>query len=294
MPDPFAVLELPITATEAELKLAYRRLVGLYHPDHNPGFQDEAHAKMRELNEAYAEARASFRTGLAGGAFAPRSGSAGGGPTQAPPKPPPRYRGPTVPPVRYPETTPGWDRGPGKLDPAADAALRARRAAFVADLVDLGFLGGAAEAERGHPVLDAFVPVFPDGGRLKSCAAYAGFDAAGPERVPLHRHHFQHAVPSASVGGIAARTEAIDRIQTASFVACATDRLLWTQSSFAGGDGILLREDIAVHAAPFDTVTRVERRRGEVRVALSDGRALAFTLDRSAAARLAEAVVAGA
>lgn len=54
--DPFRVLGLEHGATDAEIKSAYRRLVRLYHPDNNPGFPDEAAAKLRELRDAHDQA----------------------------------------------------------------------------------------------------------------------------------------------------------------------------------------------------------------------------------------------
>lgn len=58
--DPFRVLELERGASEAEVKSAYRRLVRLYHPDNNPGFPDEAAAKLRELRDAHDAALAGW------------------------------------------------------------------------------------------------------------------------------------------------------------------------------------------------------------------------------------------
>jgi molecular chaperone DnaJ len=50
--DYYKVLDIPRTATEAELKKAYRRLAMKFHPDRNPGDQ-EAEDKFKEAKEAY-------------------------------------------------------------------------------------------------------------------------------------------------------------------------------------------------------------------------------------------------
>ena len=42
----------PKTATEAEIKKAYRRLAMKYHPDRNPG-DAEAEGRFKEAKEAY-------------------------------------------------------------------------------------------------------------------------------------------------------------------------------------------------------------------------------------------------
>ncbi len=53
--DPFAVLGVSSSASEDEIKSAYRKLAKKYHPDINPG-DKHAEEKMREVNEAYTEA----------------------------------------------------------------------------------------------------------------------------------------------------------------------------------------------------------------------------------------------
>ena len=53
--DPFQVLGVPSTASEDEIKSAYRKLAKKYHPDLNPG-DKAAEEKMREVNEAYTQA----------------------------------------------------------------------------------------------------------------------------------------------------------------------------------------------------------------------------------------------
>lgn len=55
MNDPFQVLGISPSASEDEIKQAYRKLAKKYHPDLNPG-DASAEVKMKEINEAYAMA----------------------------------------------------------------------------------------------------------------------------------------------------------------------------------------------------------------------------------------------
>ncbi|HXH07478.1 MAG TPA: J domain-containing protein [Vicinamibacterales bacterium] len=50
--DYYATLGVPKTASEQEIKRAYRKLARKYHPDVNPGDRS-AEAKFKEINEAY-------------------------------------------------------------------------------------------------------------------------------------------------------------------------------------------------------------------------------------------------
>jgi preprotein translocase subunit Sec63 len=53
--DPYAVLGVPRTATEEEIRAAYRELVARYHPDRHQGnpLEELAAAKLAEINRAY-------------------------------------------------------------------------------------------------------------------------------------------------------------------------------------------------------------------------------------------------
>ena len=51
--DYYAVLGVPSTASTAELKQQYHLLVKLYHPDTNPGEEEECNERMRLVNEAF-------------------------------------------------------------------------------------------------------------------------------------------------------------------------------------------------------------------------------------------------
>ena len=50
--DPYKVLGIPTTASDDEVKQAYRKLAKEYHPDANPG-DPVAEQKMKEINAAY-------------------------------------------------------------------------------------------------------------------------------------------------------------------------------------------------------------------------------------------------
>jgi DnaJ-like protein len=73
-PDPYRTLGVAASATDAELRAAYRRLVQLHHPDHNGGSQESAR-RFEEVQEAYAEAR---RLRAAGGSQGAGGSAAGG------------------------------------------------------------------------------------------------------------------------------------------------------------------------------------------------------------------------
>ena len=77
MNDPFQVLGVSPSASEDEIKAAYRQLAKKYHPDLNPG-SATAEAKMKEINEAYTEAIKMKKGGYTGSSSY-GSGSAYGG-----------------------------------------------------------------------------------------------------------------------------------------------------------------------------------------------------------------------
>ena len=76
--DPFSVLGVSPSASEDEIKSAYRKLAKKYHPDLNPG-DKAAEQKMKEVNEAYAEAIRIRKGGASGGSYGGFYGGYGSG-----------------------------------------------------------------------------------------------------------------------------------------------------------------------------------------------------------------------
>ena len=65
MRDPYQVLGVPSTATDEEVKKAYRDLARKYHPDnyHDNPLADLAQERMKEINEAYETVQQQRRQG---------------------------------------------------------------------------------------------------------------------------------------------------------------------------------------------------------------------------------------
>ena len=51
--DYYKILGVPKSATETQVKKAYRKLAMQYHPDRNPGKEQWANEKFKEINEAF-------------------------------------------------------------------------------------------------------------------------------------------------------------------------------------------------------------------------------------------------
>jgi curved DNA-binding protein CbpA len=75
--DPYAILGISASATDAELRAAYRGLVQRHHPDHNGGSAESAR-RFEEVQEAYAEVRRLRAAAGAGSTGSTRARSSAG------------------------------------------------------------------------------------------------------------------------------------------------------------------------------------------------------------------------
>ena len=82
MNDPYSILGVPRTATDDEVKAAYRNLARKYHPDNytddNP-LKDLAKEKMQDINNAYDEIQRSRASGGTGSSYESTGGNSAGG-----------------------------------------------------------------------------------------------------------------------------------------------------------------------------------------------------------------------
>ena len=80
MNDPYQILGVPETATDEEVKRAYRELARKYHPDnyHDNPLADLAQEKMKDINAAYEQITKMRSGGRSGGNGYSSAGSYGG------------------------------------------------------------------------------------------------------------------------------------------------------------------------------------------------------------------------
>jgi curved DNA-binding protein CbpA len=109
--DPYKVLGIPHSATDAEIRAAYRRQVQLHHPDHNGG-SPESTRRFEEVQEAYALIR-KLQQGAGTGARGTTSAKRASAP----------------PPPRAEPTDPGLDARLAELDRELKRQREAKRQA---------------------------------------------------------------------------------------------------------------------------------------------------------------------
>ena len=112
--DPYKVLGIPHSATDAEIRAAYRSQVQRHHPDHNGG-SPESTRRFEEVQEAYALIRKLQQ----GGATSARRAAGGAASARRASPPPPRAE----------PTDPGLDARLAELDRELKRQREAKRQA---------------------------------------------------------------------------------------------------------------------------------------------------------------------
>lgn len=152
MNDPYKILGVPPTATDDEVKAAYRNLARKYHPDkyRDSDLAEMAGEKMKEINAAYEEVQ-KLRSGKGGGQGTGYGGSAYGGST---------YGGSTYGGSSYGGSAYGGTAGGGNPYVTARQLINLRRMAEAARILasipesergaEWHFLMGCIAVSRGH------------------------------------------------------------------------------------------------------------------------------------------------
>lgn len=186
MRDPYQVLGVPSTATDDEVKKAYRDLARKYHPDnyHDNPLADLAQERMKEINEAYETIQSQRKAARSGGGY---SGTAG-----------------------YGGYNPGYNTGYSSAAYGAGTARlqRVRMAISQGNLnlaeellnaqsdhdAEWNFLKGVICTRRGW--LDEarryYQTAVPDGAGQRGVPAGTGYVGGAAERLPAQRLRLRH------------------------------------------------------------------------------------------------------
>jgi hypothetical protein len=253
--DPYLALEVSRSATEAEIKASYRRLAAKYHPDRNPGFQDAANEKLKELNVAYELIKAGGQPESSG---EPNSTNAGSNTHEG--------RG---------DTTAGehGDR-PG---PQPN-----RRTTVAAELARSGLLEGRDPAD--DPTVDVLASMISRGDRISLCFGYDSFSTSGQYGFrEMHRSvpRIAGTLGSASLSSIPTSVSPVVRGEA---ILCTDDSLIWTTRRVAPVDPVWEEVSVTAYAVALVDIlgSRVTgRRKREVQVWIDDGPTLTFRTGRS-------------
>jgi hypothetical protein len=143
-PDPYLILGVAPTASDEELRAAYRRLAQRHHPDHNNGSRESA-LRFAEVQEAYAHVRLMRKQATAPGGVSGAPTAPAGGPAAPNPDPDLEARLAAMEQELRAARERREKAARAAAQEAARAAARAARAARAA-----GQTRGAGRARAGH------------------------------------------------------------------------------------------------------------------------------------------------
>ena len=134
------MLGVPSTATDDEVKTAYRNLARKYHPDnyHDNPLADLAQERMKEINEAYEEIQTQRKRGASGGGYSTGASSAGYNPY-----------GLSLIHICFAGAVRSGNTG-GQLDGVGKGAIQARHQILYIDAVQRQLIDGIQGASLAH------------------------------------------------------------------------------------------------------------------------------------------------
>ncbi len=280
--DPYAVLEVARDATEAEIKAAYRRLAATYHPDRNPGFQDAANEKLKELNAAYNIIKAAGRSHRPSNSNSTSTGpnaQQGSGDTGANGEPASRRGASSA------SGAEGHREAPG--------AAPDHRSTIAAELAQIGL----EDADRGDPTVDVLTSLIPYGIGITLCVGYSSFATSGQYGFrEMHRSDMRIA-GAASLSSMPLISASASPVLRGEAILCTADSLVWTTRRVAPVDFPWENVSVTAYAIAFSDILgsqMASRRKGEVQVWIDEGPTLTFRTGRSDAERLSAYVDAAA
>lgn len=255
--DPYAILGVEREATDAEIKAAYRRLAATHHPDRNPGFQDAANEKLKELNAAYASIKSASRGHASQRGDAPAS--AAGAEDGEAPEPPP-----------------------------------SQRSAIAAELSRIGVL---RDADLEDPTVDVLTAMIPSGETIALAAPFTQFASSGQYGFREMHRSVTRIAPTAGASSMPSLAGGAVTSAGGEVILCTADAMVWTTRRVTPVDFAWEEVSVTAYSLAFGDIlgSRItSRRKGAVEVWIDEGPTLTFRLGPSDAERLSEYVDAAA
>jgi DnaJ domain len=254
--DPYMVLEVSRNATEAEIKASYRRLAAKYHPDRNPGFQDAANEKLKELNAAYGLIQAG---GQPQDSSEPDSTNAGS------------------------NTDEGCgDASRGRQYGDAPKSQPNRRTTIATELDRCGLLEGADLED--DPTVDVLASMISRNDRIAICTGYDSFSASGQFGFREMHRSAPRIAGTLGLASLSSIPTSVSPVVRGEAILCTDDSLIWTTRRVAPVDPVWEEVSVTAYAVALVDIlgSRVTgRRKREVQVWIEAGPTLTFRTARS-------------
>jgi hypothetical protein len=252
--DPYLILEVSRNATEAEIKASYRQLAAKYHPDRNPGFQDAANEKLKELNAAYELIKA--------GGWSPSS---------------------SEPDATNTGSNTHEGRGDASTDGGhGDAPEPNRRTTIAAELARSGLLEGADLAD--DPTVDVLASMISRGDRIAFCVGYDSFSTSAQYGFREMHRSVPRIAGTLSLSSLSSIPTGGSPVVRGEAILCTDESLIWTTRRVAPVDPVWEEVSVTAYAVALADILGSQvtgRRKRDVQVWIDDGPTLTFRTGRS-------------